>query len=412
MRMVLPRLFVATFALAACVARPPETPAEIEKTLRAASKTVVDGDSFTLCTPYGERATEPFAAVVREETALVRHLFADAGRPAVRLYLVPIRSGDDGDASASGEVPAWVHVGRDGREGGAFEAGFAYLYVPAELDERQARLRAEFTREPLRHELAHLYARRAALVRTTWFHEGLASEVESMGADGGALRPHPFPPEVFFARATVTKGSVAKLLRWRLVDGGSHAERQRLYREAQALVRFLVEREAATEDWLARVRAVHALDDATIEALEPEWIEWLAKLDPIGAIRRGAHSTSSWERTESAALLPVLAEHHVPELATRDADVLALDLLDEPVASGSAARFLIYFRARALEGADLETLARSAVPARRLTAYALRAQRGEHVDLDDARALWASVSERDRARFASQAASIPGLEPR
>lgn len=414
MRVAAPRslLVLAALLVSACVARAPRTAAELEATLRRASKTVVDGESFMLCSPYGERETEPFAAVLRDETGLVRRLFADAGRPAVRIYLVPIEADDESDASASGEVPPWVHVGRDGREGGAFEAGFAYLYVPAQLDATYAHVRAHFTRKPLRHELAHLYSRRAALVRATWFHEGIAREVESMAADGGTLRPHRFPPEVFFARATVKEGSTAKLLRWRLADGGAPAELRRLYGEAQALVRFLVEREATTGEWLARVRAVHALDDAAIEALEPEWIEWLAKLDPLDAIRKGARSSVTSERGESAALLPVLAESRVAELATREADVLALDLLDEPEASESAATFLLYFRARALESADVEALRSSPDPARRLTGWALRARRGEEVDLADARATWAAITERDRARYTVQAASIPGLEAR
>ena len=65
-----------------------------------------------------------------------------------------------------------------------------------------------------------------------------------------------------------------------------------------------------------------------------------------------------------------------------------------------------------LRESDVAALERSAEPALRLTAWALRARRGERVDLDDARAAWAGLPERERARHAVQAALIPGIEAR
>ena len=91
----------------------------------------------------------------------MRSLLADEHPEPLRLYLVP--------TSANGEV--WEHSAREGREGGAFAQGFAFVYVPRTSWE--STLRLHFERATLRHELTHLSARRCGLARGKWFSEGL-----------------------------------------------------------------------------------------------------------------------------------------------------------------------------------------------------------------------------------------------
>src|SRR5262245_23296481 len=76
---------ILALALPACLTRAPSSADEIEVVLRAGSKTIVNEETFVLHSPYGEAATAEYAGVVRDETALVRGLFGDAGPPAVRI---------------------------------------------------------------------------------------------------------------------------------------------------------------------------------------------------------------------------------------------------------------------------------------------------------------------------------------
>jgi hypothetical protein len=383
----------------ACRALPPPSAAELEAELQRSAVTVVREEGFTLFSPYDAATTSVYATILREETERVLRVLDIAAPAAVRIHLVPVPEED-------GASDPWESASHDGFAGGAFESGFAFVYVAAGTPTAAA-VRAEFGRAALRHELAHLHARGAGLGQRTWFNEGLASEIESMREDGPELRARAFTPAFLEARNSAVAGAVAELVRWQRGDELSDTARAQRYHQSQALFHFLAER-APPGSLRERAAAVHALDEAQILAVEPEWLAWLAGLDALEAIRRGVASPAGAERYDSAALLPILAERGAREVLTRPADELALALLGDPATSEPAASFLLFFRADKLTEADLVALDGAPDPARCLTAAALRARRGEHVDLARARHAWARVPARERHRFAVQTAMIPG----
>jgi hypothetical protein len=378
-------------------------PQEIESELQSRSRTVVREATFTLHSPYDEPTTAEHAAVVRAQEDLVRRLFEDAGAPAVRVYLVP--------TATNPGLEAWSEVSREGFGGGAFKDGFLFVYVRAEADPASAMMSAAMGERTLRHELAHVHARRAWPARGSWFQEGLAREVERMRVEEATLRPSLFPMGLIAARTWARPGSAGVLLDWELWDDLETAERALRYDASQALFRFLVERQAEGS-WLQRVRVVGEMPDAEVAALEAEWLGWLRDLDALERIRAGVRSSSPRERSESAGLLPILAEQRARELFRPEADQLALGLLADPATAGAASTFLMYFRARELSEADVADLCASDDPVRCLTGTALRARRGEPFDLDRARAAWSRLSQADRAALAAQRSLIPGLVER
>jgi hypothetical protein len=389
-----------------CMSRKASTPEEIEAALQGDAKNVVRRDAFTLFSPYDAAATADYASVVDAQTSLVRPVFDDPGTPAVNLYLVPLPD----DAEAPDPEP-WLGPSRDGWAGAASPTGFAFIYVRRSARGSAAAMQATLSARALRHELAHVYARRAGLSRAAWFNEGLAREVELMREEGAKLQPHVFPPALIAARESASAGTVQELLQWKLDDGASLEVRALRYDEAQSLFRFLVARQA-DGDWLQRARVVLALPDAQIVALEPEWLSWLASLDALEAIRRGVRSTSAGERDMCASLLPILAEQGARELCTHAADELALELVSGRMTSSSAATFLLFFRARALTEEEVAGLSASSDPTLCQTGLALRARRGEPFDLQRAQAAWDGVQQPDRTYLVVQRNLIPGLVDR
>ncbi len=382
-------------------------PAALEREFRAQTRTVVLDEALDLRSPYGEDATAPYLEVVRTEARLVRELLDVPSAPPIRFTLAAL----DGTGA---ELPPWVRAGRDGvagahwsaRRDGSDSQGFAFVYVPA--DESQARMRATLAHTLIRHELVHAYADRNGLDGPTWFAEALANEIEGMSVRGDRLATQVFPSELIRARDSAGPGSVARLLDWRHTDDITAAERARRYAEAQALLRFLLERAPGT-GLVERARAVRALQPEAVAACEPEWLDWLAGLDALAAVRSAVRTGSAEERVEAAHALGDLLSAGAAELASREADELALELLADPAASQKAFVFLCFFRARALTEADLAGLGSASDPALRLTAHALRAKRSESVDLADARAALARLSEDERASVLLQTRMIPGL---
>ncbi|MFN0059848.1 MAG: hypothetical protein ACKVX7_15425 [Planctomycetota bacterium] len=406
MRMSVHFSAILLFLFVGCANAPP-SPADIETTLQANARTILREANFVLYSPYDEAPTRDYADVVREESSLTKELFADTDATPVRIYLVSV------DDESKVEREPWEHAASGGFEGGAFATGFAFIFVSARAAAGSMFVQAAYSSQNLRHELAHLYARRAGLVRATWFHEGLAREVEHMRTEGAELRAHPFPPTLIDARRTAGVGSVAELLRWTRDSAPLAADRTRLYNHAQALFRFLrarAEDRAVGSRFHEQSRAVLALDDSSILALEAEWLRWLASLDALAAIRAGVWSATRDERAEFASLLPRLAERGAAELATPAADELALVLLGDAACEQEAASFLVFFRSAALTEADVARLCEAREPARALTGFALRARRKEPFDLERARAIWDAVPESDRDRYAMQSAMIPKLK--
>lgn len=377
----------------------PCSPAELEAELRARSTSSQLDAVLELYSPYGAAATAAYARVAREEAALVRDALAVPAEPAVRLYLV----------AAQGDPEAWEAVGAGGFEGGAFEQGFAFAYVPEA--ERGAELRAHLRRETLRHELVHLYARRAGLARAKWFNEGLACELADGHSTADGWRAAVYPVALLQARASASEGTLAELLAWTDNAGLEPQQVGRRYALSQALLRFLMERERAPSV-PARIRAVFARADPELALLEPEWLRWLAGHDARSAIATAVKSQDGAVRQRAAAQLPVLAEQGAPELRTRAADELALRLLTDSATDAQAATFLLFFRAGELTSDDVERLATHGSHVERLVAQALRARRGEQPDLEAARSAVEELSAEARARLAFSAVLVPGLVER
>ena len=237
----------------------------------------------------------------------------------------------------------------------------------------------------------------------------MAQQVEHSQVLDSEMRWHPFPETLVSSRAAFAPGDVARLLAWSLHDDGLTVEGRALrYAQAEALLRFLLERSSGT-DFAARLREVRTLDEKAIAALEPEWGAWLQAQDALAVVRRELAAPSPERRHEAAALLPVLAENGARELFSEAADSLALAALRDEQTFGSAATFLVFFRARSLSGDALAELGASRDPRQVLLAAALHAKRGEPFDLDRARTLWNGLDARSRATCGVLAASIPGL---
>lgn len=387
MRATFPLGLVLALAASACV-----TPIYLnEADLARDAKTVVHEERFTLFSPYEATATTSYADSVRNEVELVSRLIPDAGSKPVRLYLVPI--GDE----ASDPHELWRGPAREGVLGMASEGEFAFIYVRASVGSSAVREHAAYIGGgSLRHELTHLYAHRSGLFLAPWFEEGLALEVESMCVAGGELRAHPLPPHLLLARQSAGPGSLAKLLAWRREFDITDAERELRYVWAQALLRYLLEAETRP-GFVDRARAIMNLGEAAIQAQEAAWLDWLANLDALERIRRGARSTIESERTVSIGEMPILAAAGASELLTRAADELALEMLADPACVHSAAMFLLFFRASALTEADIAQLVRSDDPALILVAQALRVKRQEPVDLELAQSAWDRVPEQQRS---------------
>jgi hypothetical protein len=368
--------------------------------MQARAQTVVREPAFVLWSPLGAEPTAPYADVVREQTALVRRLFADTLHDPLRMYLVAL------PVDAEPASKPWQRADRGGLLGEAFDEGYAYVFVPESSTGLAALLQPAMTQPRLRHEIAHLCARRSGLVRARWFHEGMACDVEVMAAQGNELIAHPFPPMLIMARDTAHAGSVAELLHWERNDTVDEITRSRYYVQSLAFFRFLCERQPSGT-WLERARAAWDLDDAHVLALESEWLTWLAHIDVVAEIRRGTQSKSAAQRTEAAQLLPYLAAGKTKDVLTRAADELAIELLNDRDATEPASTFLLIFRAKQLTDADVDHLAASTEPGLVLVAEALHAQRKEFVDADRARAAWSRLSAADQLRFGAAHALIP-----
>ncbi len=379
------------------------SPYPTEEQLRRDARSVVEDAQFTLYSPYDARSTADYADAARDEIGLLRTLIPDAGATKVRVYLAPIAE----DAGRARE--RWQTPSSRGLKGAAFEGDFAFVYVPARIEASSSLERATYMRGgTLRHELAHVYASRAGLSRAPWFNEGLALEVESMRPAGGELRAQPFPVYLSAARKWAKPGMLQQLLRWSYADELSLTERSLRYVCAQALFRYLFEQQSGG-GFLDRARAIAELGEPALTAREAAWLEWLAGLDALERIRAGAHAASAAERSLNVGAMPVLAESGVPELLTRAADELALEMLGDPGCVDSAVTFLIFFRASELRAQDIDVLDRSDDPGRVLAAQALHARRKEPVDLERARAAWQRVPERERSNLSVPAALLPGL---
>ncbi len=379
-------------ALAAC-ASAPRTPQEIEAHLRSRLTCVEHDAELELWSARKREECELWWAAVRAEAGLARQLLAAPAEPALRIYLVPAES--DAELAAR----PWVPVAQGTYTAGSFDEGFLFAFVPESGSKDAFSARAVLTLDTLRHEFVHAYAARLGLAREPWFNEGLALEVEFGRAVGNALELAPYPSRFATARETLREGALAELLAWRRGERLDRVRGLRLYANAHALVRFLLERDPAGGTWRERVLRLHARTNDEVAQLESEWLAWWRAYDPLPIVRERLASNDAETRRIAALTLPEIAEAGAASFATRAADELALGLLSDRTTFEPAARFLVYFRANSLRADDLEQLALAPDPHRRIFAVLLRAKRGEAFDDERARRDYANLTADERAPF-------------
>ncbi len=130
----------------------------------------------------------------------------------------------------------------------------------------------------LRHELAHLAARRLGLAGPTWFDEGMALQFETARRLGDTLVFELDSELLGQARRVHALVEFAELLDWdedgRRVAGGLDEVFLPGRPLAWSLVRFLLERDpdGPLSSRLARIRALRRDE---LNALEPAWRAWL-----------------------------------------------------------------------------------------------------------------------------------------
>ncbi|MBK7874170.1 MAG: hypothetical protein IPJ77_00180 [Planctomycetes bacterium] len=255
------------------------TPAETEALLQSVLARVAADEVLELWSPASASASATFLATAREQADLVRPLFEAPVAPPIRVYLVPTAMDERKDARG---LPNPASQG--GKEGGSFDEGFLFQFVPAGASERELLDRGSLATDTLRHEYAHAYSLRVGLLRAPWFHEGLATEVEYARLAPGVVVLSTYPHRWITARATLREGALAELLAWRRGEALEAGRGERLYAHAHTFFRFLLEREPGGT-FLEKVRRIHALPDAELAALEPAWLAWWRALDPLETVR-------------------------------------------------------------------------------------------------------------------------------
>lgn len=375
-------------------APPPNPLEEFEAASQRDARSRLEGPGYVLYSPLDADQSASYARVLGEEIALVSALVEAPAGPSIRAYLVPLPADVQEDRA---DILAEVLPSAGGYQAGASARGVFFVYVRPASPEIGAVVRAEFARATIRHELVHVLSRRVGLPGASWFQEGLAEEVASMRVVGGELVAHPYPAELVVARRAMQPGALEDLLGWRLHDGRPLADRQRCYARSLAWLRFLLERQPETA-LLGKLQAIAAQQPESLLRLEPEWTAWLARQDPLAAIRSRVGTAGG---AEAAGWLPTLAAAGAPELATRAADELALQLLADAHTVEPASRFLLMFRAAELRAEDLRALAAAGDPVRELCALALHARRGEAIDRGRAGTVWTMLpaEQRDRLRL-------------
>ena len=377
--------------LATCVAPKPLSGPELVRHLDERCPQVVVHAGVEVHAALDEEAREAWAEAAAHADGLVRASLGCEDGPPVRVYLLDV------------EVEADLRegVGAGGFEGFAFAEDFLLLYVPR--DTRDARQRAWMRMETLRHELAHVHARRLGLAGPKWFNEGFAQEFERPILSGSGWHADAFPADLARAREFAGAGAAKKLVGWTTSEGLDSAELEERYTLSLSFVRFQLERNAGGT-LVERARAVLATNPVELEA---EWLEWLRKLDAVETLAHGASSTDAKLRAAAAGALPILAEARLPELHTRRADELALAWLADPELAPDAATFLVYFRAAELLAGDVERLCATADPLQRFVGATLRWERKQPVDLAAAHATFASLPESTQTALLTVIARLP-----
>ena len=354
------------------------------------AKSIAVDPRFTVYSPYGGETTDRWAELIREETDGVATLFAIDIVEPFTVWLVPL----DGDDAVSAFRPS-----NHGELGRASAAAFR-LYVPKREVFGAA---TEDFRGTVRHELTHLCHARSGLSAPRWAREGIANEVETMLPDSGAtgLELDPIPIPLAVARLKHREVPLDDLLTW---DPAFARDGPVAYALAQSLVRFLAGH-PASPDIRARAASLAQLRTEDVLAREREWRDWLDSLDALTSVRELAARDASHRRI-AAAKLCELAEFGDESVLSSAGDRFAIELLSERDTRVSAATFLLFFRARAINEGSLPALASAPDPGVRLVCFALRQRRGERGDADTIAATWREFEASDASQASVMRATL------
>ena len=259
---------------------------QLERSLDA--RTVALERDYSLWSPFATEQTEPWLRMIDEELAASIELFGT--RPAERLMigLVPIEglgfqvSSQDGKVTVAWQKEHPLH-GVAGMSGG--RRILLYVTPDQEVETGEgpviAHRGADDYRGTLRHEMAHVLALESKLAGPPWFYEGLADLVQSYALEEGRLvdRGPTFEDRLVASTVAPEHWSVERLLDWREDGTRVAAGEEAVDKVSRALcgwfVRFLFENDPkATLHQTAR--AASQRTRAELEALEPQWREWLA----------------------------------------------------------------------------------------------------------------------------------------
>ena len=359
---------------------------------------VLEIDGARIVSPFDPDTTRLYGGLVETQVRELRLLLEVPREPPVELALVPFDPGDLGD-----DPLAQLEARPADRVAGYSSStapDLGVVYVPFHPGDRLG-LGLLGATSTVRHELAHVLLRRTMLgARPTWFEEGLARALEDLPVDaGGRVRFDAPRPADLVALADVARpGDVAHLLAWSGPGDGDTAGvvRADLYPLAHAFLRFLLVREQGSV--IERARAVLALDDQQLTALEPAWLAELADFDAVDEALGLLASADDWLVGRAFTQLIVLSSDAGlrPRVRSSDAARVALARLDRPERFRAASEFLL-FGPTVPDDDVLAELVSSAHAQRVLLGLALRQRRGASLDAE----LWA------RAR----AALDPAWEP-
>jgi hypothetical protein len=330
--------------------------------------------------------------VVRQEARAVALLFNAADYETIHVFLLPTRPARETDLG--GLVDTQWHLAGQTIGGAAI-----CWHLPEKIaDPLLAKGSAVFREDVVRHELTHLFLKRAYPSVPGWLNEGLAHEVESMRLTAsGEVQARPVPDKLILT-AKQPHGHHPLRVLLDSGDQGDYESRHRLRALWRSFVRYLLIHNQ-DKSFFETVATIAAMRRDELLRLESPWHAWLDSLDVLAIIRQGLESNDLNLRREAAGHLCTLAESDGFEMYTQPACALALDLLrdTDPGVADAAARFLIFFDSGELSADVVGSLSSSSVPMEFLTAQALRKARGEEFDQAGVERMLISLRSEERA---------------
>jgi len=386
-----------------CVAVPfgcsaPQTVAleALDRLARATgAKTVVAVEDLTVWSPYGPRLTAELVDMIRQECRAVRRLFEIESGPPVFVWLEAVESVVDENGVPTLDV---LCPQKSGVQGLADAGGnVIVLYVPT--DPLGASASPALIRHTVRHELAHVGARRKGLRPDRWFSEGLAEFVANLQrtSDGRLATLLPPLPEIWRARVRRPEHSLESLLEW------SPQVRDRAvivdyYLLSLALVQFLLGRRT-DQVLLDSIESTARMTRSEVLALEAKWTTWLESVDYVSVLYEAAGSEDPAVRKAAAGMLATLAEFRCPAVKLSEATDLAARMLSDPATVFSATSFLVFFRSKDLDEERVQALIDSQKPFTQLVGHALRVRRGGRPQPEQYEDAYAELSKPEMRAF-------------